>query len=420
MSPPADDKRPRRKTPLTMRAAALRVVQQLQSRGFVALFAGGCVRDMLMGRDPHDYDVATSAKPQDVIGLFRRTAHVGAKFGVVLVRIGRHSIEVATFRADGSYSDGRRPDAVTFTTPEEDACRRDFTINGMFFDPVAEAVVDHVGGQADLAAKLIRAIGDPEQRFAEDHLRLLRAVRFAARLGFQIEPETWAAMCRHASDITRVSPERVRMELEEILLHARRTQAVEMLHDAGLLAHLWPGAEVLQANIQRITKALAALPPVAPFELGLAALLLPLSIDEASSACAALRCSNATEETVCWLLTKLPTLAQPAALSLADVKRLMAHAAFDDLLALFAATLAADGRDPAPLAELKARAADIPPEDVAPPPLLTGHDLQQLHLPPGPRYSRILNHVYDAQLNEDIRDRGEAINMARRLADETD
>lgn len=194
-----------------MKAAALRVVQQLQGRGFVALFAGGCVRDMLMGRDPHDYDVATSARPVDVTGLFRRTAQVGAKFGVVLVRVGQHSIEVATFRTDGAYSDGRRPDTVVFTTPEEDARRRDFTINGMFFDPVADAVIDHVDGQGDLTAGLIRAIGEPEQRFAEDHLRLLRAVRFAARLGFRIEPETWAAMCRHASDITRISPERVRI-----------------------------------------------------------------------------------------------------------------------------------------------------------------------------------------------------------------
>ena len=417
MSTPADDKRSARKKPLSMKAAALRVVEQLQGSGFVALFAGGCVRDMLMGRDPHDYDVATSAKPEDVSGLFRRTTQVGAKFGVVLVRIGRYSIEVATFRTDGSYSDGRRPDTVVFTTPEEDARRRDFTINGMFFDPVADAVIDHVDGQADLTAGLIRAIGAPEQRFAEDHLRLLRAVRFAARLSFRIEPETWAAMCRHASDITRISPERVRMELEGILAHPRRAAAVEMLHEAGLLAHFWPGSEALNPRISQITKTLTALPADAPFESGLAALLLALSRDQARSACAALRCSNATEETVRWFIGTLPTLLRPAALSLANVKRLMARPTFDHLLALFAATLTAEGSDAGALEELKARTDAIAPEDVAPPPLLTGHDLQEMHLPPGPRYSIILNDVYDAQLNEEIHDRSAAIAMARKLVD---
>jgi len=419
VSTPADGGRSPRKRRLSMKAAALGVVQQLQDRGFVALFAGGCVRDMLMGRDPHDFDVATSATPEDVTGLFRRTARVGAKFGVVLVRIGPHSIEVATFRTDGSYSDGRRPDAVVFTTPEEDAHRRDFTINGMFFDPVADAVIDHVGGQADLSAGLMRAIGEPEQRFAEDHLRLLRAIRFAARLGFRIEPQTWSAMCRHASDITRISPERIRMELEGILSHPRRAVALNMLHEAGLLTYLWPGSEALHSCASQITRTLASLPAEASFELGLAAMLLPLSKEQIHSACAALRCSNTTEEVVCWLLDKLPALARPAALSLADLKRLMAHAAFDSLLSLFAAMLTAEGADFNALEEFKARAGAIAPEDVAPPPLLTGHDLQEMHLPPGPLYSEILNHVYDAQLNEVVHDRAAAIRMARRLVDGT-
>ncbi len=174
-----------------MKAAATRVVERLQSQGFATLFAGGCVRDMLMDREPKDYDVATSAKPEEVVGLFRRTQQVGAQFGVVLVRIGRHAIEVATFRRDQAYEDGRRPIGVEFCGPEEDARRRDFTINGMFFDPVVAEVIDHVDGKADLAARLIRAIGEPAERFAEDHLRLLRAIRFAGRLGFQIEPASW-------------------------------------------------------------------------------------------------------------------------------------------------------------------------------------------------------------------------------------
>ncbi len=192
-----------------------------------------------------------------------------------------------------------------------------------------------------------------------------------------------------------------------------------MLHEAGLLSRHWPGSQALHSHIPRITKTLSALPAEAPFESGLAALLLQLSIDQGRSACAALRCSNATEETVCWLIEKLPTLSRPAALSLADVKRLMGHAAFDHLLALFAAELVAEGNDSGALEALKKRAAAIAPEDVAPPPLLTGHDLQKMRLPPGPRYSKILNQVYDAQLNEEVHDRSAAIAMARKLVDET-
>src|SRR4051812_6760839 len=204
------------------RADAAAVVRRLRGAGHVAYFAGGCVRDLLLGRDPKDYDVATDAPPDRVRGLFRRTQAVGQAFGVILVYEGRSQVEVATFRSDGAYLDGRHPTGVRFTTAEEDAQRRDFTINGLFLDPLKDAplddqVIDYVGGRADLRAGIVRAIGDPERRFGEDFLRLLRAPRFAARLGFTIEPNTAAAIRRHAAQLSRISPERVGEELRTML-----------------------------------------------------------------------------------------------------------------------------------------------------------------------------------------------------------
>ncbi len=201
---------------------ATAVVRRLRDAGHVAYFAGGCVRDTLLGHTPKDYDVATDAPPQRVRQLFHNTQAVGAAFGVILVRLGRSTIEVATFRTDGTYTDGRRPDTVTFATAEEDAKRRDFTINGLFLDPLdGDRVIDYVGGRADLDAKLIRAIGNPDERFAEDHLRLLRAVRFAARLGFEIEPTTADAI-RRTPRAARISPERIAEELRRMVVGGRQ------------------------------------------------------------------------------------------------------------------------------------------------------------------------------------------------------
>ncbi|MCH7994391.1 MAG: CCA tRNA nucleotidyltransferase, partial [Planctomycetes bacterium] len=196
------------------RLAALRILEKLRARGHTALLAGGCVRDMLLSIPPKDYDVATDATPKRVVRIFPRSRTVGAKFGVVLVRQYGHDIEVATFRSDGTYSDGRHPDTVVFGTDVEDARRRDFTINGLFFDPIEERVIDHVDGRRDLEAGVIRTIGEPEARFAEDHLRMLRAIRFAARLGFVIEPRTMAAIKCLAQRLGDISTERVWLELE--------------------------------------------------------------------------------------------------------------------------------------------------------------------------------------------------------------
>jgi len=191
-----------------MKVQAVEIVKRLQQAGHVAYFAGGSVRDSLLGKEAKDYDIATSAPPDEVQKLFPRVTDLtGKSFGVVRVLVGDQSFEVATFRQDGAYQDGRRPTSVRFVTAEEDAQRRDFTINGLFYDPIADRLIDYVGGEADLRAKVLRAIGDPAARFTEDHLRLLRAVRFATRLYFEIEPVTWSALCAAAPLIRTVSAE---------------------------------------------------------------------------------------------------------------------------------------------------------------------------------------------------------------------
>jgi poly(A) polymerase len=400
---------------LTMRQAAVSAVRRLQRMGHVALFAGGCVRDMLMGKRPHDYDVATSAKPKEVIGLFRRTQKVGAKFGVVLVRIGPFSIEVATFRSDSDYEDGRHPNRVQFTNAREDSQRRDFTINGMFYDPIKRETVDYAGGRADLQARLIRAIGDPERRFAEDHLRILRAVRFAARLGFAIEPATWSAMTEQAAMISRISPERIREELDQMLSHPNRARAFSDLCAAGVLRHLWPGAEAIQAIGEKITAILKELPADASFESAWAIILHTLSPQEAETVCDAVRCSNRTKAITSWLIAHQDDLTLPAKVTLADLKLLMAYPAFAQLLSLFAAKLRAGGCPLTAHRQIAARAGAIAPEDVSPPPLLNGRLLAKLGLPPGPLYKIILEKTYYAQLNGDVQDRAAAVACARRL-----
>ncbi|MEI6535086.1 MAG: CCA tRNA nucleotidyltransferase, partial [Verrucomicrobiaceae bacterium] len=223
-----------------MRQAAVQIVKTLVEAGHQAVFAGGCVRDMLLSVEPKDYDIATSARPEEVQSLFPKSYAVGAHFGVIIVRLGDLSFEVATFRRDGKYSDARRPDSVEFTDAEEDAKRRDFTVNGLFFDPLRDEVLDFVGGREDLQKQTLRAIGHPVARFGEDHLRLLRAVRFATTLGFQIEAQTWDAVCKLSQEIKTVSAERVRMELEKIFLHANRVRGFDLLVESGLMKAVLP------------------------------------------------------------------------------------------------------------------------------------------------------------------------------------
>src|SRR6266850_764550 len=228
------------KPPAPLRNTAIEVVRRLQDAGFAAFWVGGCVRDFLLGREPLDYDIVTAALPEQVEQLFKRTIAVGRKFGVMVVLEGGHQFQVATFRAEADYQDGRHPEHITFGDAMADARRRDFTVNGLFYDPVRDQLHDWVGGEADLRAKIIRTIGVPAERFAEDHLRLLRAVRFAARLGFEIEPETFAAIKRDHALILKVAMERVREELVRILTEGGARRGFELLDASGMLADLLP------------------------------------------------------------------------------------------------------------------------------------------------------------------------------------
>jgi len=233
--------------PAKQREFAVEVVRQLRDHHFEAYWAGGCVRDHLLGRIPCDYDVATSAHPEQIRAVFhhRKTLAIGAAFGVMTVigPRGAGQVEVTTFRQDVSYSDGRHPDKISFSSPEEDAKRRDFTINGMFYDPLAEQIIDFVGGEADLRQGLVRAIGQARERFTEDKLRMLRAVRFASIFGFQLEPQTAAAICEMASQITVVSAERIADEMRRMLFHASRARAARLMQATRLLAAILPEVE---------------------------------------------------------------------------------------------------------------------------------------------------------------------------------
>src|SRR6266568_3198189 len=233
-----------------MEKTACELVAQLRARGHIAYFAGGCVRDIVRGQTPKDFDVATDAKPEAVQQIFSRTYAVGAHFGVIVVVEKGFQFEVATFRSDDVYVDGRRPSAVRFSSPEEDAKRRDFTINGMFYDPVTEEVIDFVGGRADLEARLVRAIGDPAQRFEEDRLRMLRAVRFATVLDYKIDEETWDALVANEASINQISAERIREELVRIFLSPSRVRGWDMLDASGLMRAIFPEMEAMKGCLQ--------------------------------------------------------------------------------------------------------------------------------------------------------------------------
>lgn len=394
---------------------ALSICRTLAEAGHTAYLAGGCVRDLLLSRPPDDFDVATEATPQRVCELFRATREVGAQFGVVLVRKRGRWIEVATFRSDGGYSDGRRPDSVTFGDAREDALRRDFTVNGMFYDPEAKRVIDHVAGRADLAARRLRAIGDPAERFGEDHLRLLRAVRFAARLDFEIEPATADAMRASATMLARVSAERVCIELEKMLAHRTRQRAFQLLRDSGLLPHLWQAAEWSPSHVADTDCLLGRLDDDASFESGLAVMLADRAPHDADDICRRLTLSNEQRNAVVWLIHHQADLDDPQPVSLAALKRLMAHRAWPWLRQWIDARYAGTAAGPQRAALLRKRVAAIAPDSVAPPPLITGDDLRKRHVPPGPIYARVLDEIYTRQLNEHITTRDEALQTLAEL-----
>ena len=416
------------------RRFADRVVSRLREAGHLAYWAGGCVRDLLLGLEPSDYDVATDARPERVTALFPKTIPVGVSFGVVRVRgpRGAGEVEVATFRSDGEYLDGRRPDSVRFGTPEADAARRDFTVNGLFLDPADGRVIDYVGGRADLDRKLLRAIGDPAERFAEDKLRLLRAVRFAARFGFTIESTTADAIRSMAPAVRVVAAERIAQELAKMFADDRRARAVGLAAELGLLAAVLPDLARLRdspGDPDRWTislSALANLPGRPGIALGLATIwdgLGPPLMDHAEavaaaeSAAIALKLSNADRDQLVWLVAHRSLLDGLMDLPESERKRRLAAPGLPDLLTVREAIGRAEGADLDSLAAVRRYRAEQPEGPIDPPPLLNGSDLRiQFGLVPGPRFKELLGLVRDAQLSRVFEDRAGALEwLGRRL-----
>jgi poly(A) polymerase len=401
----------------TQREFALDVVRRLRDAGHDALWAGGCVRDQLLGRTPKDYDVATSARPDAVRELFgrRRTLAIGASFGVISVLAPKPlaQIDVATFRTDGAYADGRRPDSVTFTDAEHDAQRRDFTINGLFFDPVAEQVVDYVGGLADIEARVVRAIGDPRRRLAEDKLRMLRAVRFAATYDFAVDPGTLAAVRAMADEVTVVSRERIAAELRRMLSHASRRRSLELLADADLLrpllpqlaAHAVANDEAWQLSLARVGRLAEA-----EFPLALAAWLIGLiDADGVRTLGRGLKLSNREIDRATWLVKHAPLLAEAADAAWPQLQRLLAHEGGADFVALAAVSLP---ENDAGFARVRSQIAR-PRDEWNPPPLVTGDDLLAHGIRAGRQFAELLEHLRDEQLDGRLSTRDEAIAAAR-------
>ncbi len=320
-------------------------------------------------------------------------------------------IQVATFRADGSYSDGRRPDAVVFSSAKDDAERRDFTINGMFFDPLDEKLIDYVGGQVDLEAGILRAIGDPQQRIEEDKLRMLRAVRLVTRFGFELDPGTAEAIRRHAASIAVVSAERVADELRKMLVDPRRAHGMALFVELGLAAVWMPELLLLRGDPDQwshILKMLDLLGSEASFPLALAALLQGLGRTKATEICQRLKLSNDERERVEWLVENGQALCKVRQMRTSAIKQWLAQPGIRDLIDLHRVNALADGSTTDPVAYCEQLLSQWTKDDLTPVPLLTGHDLSRFGLEPGPQFKTLLDAVREAQLDGAIRSPSEA------------
>jgi poly(A) polymerase len=429
---------------------ATKLVRRLRESGFIAYFAGGCVRDALLRKQPKDIDIATDAEPDKVQKMFARTVAVGAKFGVVRVLEDGFEFEVATFRSDGVYLDGRRPVSVTFSSPEEDAKRRDFTINGMFYDPLADQIVDFVGGKSDLERRLVRAIGNPDERFSEDHLRLLRAVRFGAALDFEVEPATWTAVTEKASQIRTVSQERIRDELLKIMADSHRVRGLDLLDQSGLLENILPevsrthGCEQPpqfhpEGDVYVHTRLmLSLLPADASPLLALSVLLhdigkpVTYSFDEvdqrirfnghdqvgadmAIEIMTRLRFSNEEIDMVVEAIRNHMVFKDTPNMRPAKLRRFMGRQNFPLELELHRVDCLGSHGDLQTYDLLVNKQSEFENEPIIPPPLLTGRDLIALGLKPGPRFGEILEAVQTAQLDGEIKDRAGALKLLQAL-----
>jgi poly(A) polymerase len=430
-----------------MEQTARQIVRKLRAAGKVAYYAGGCVRDLLSGKPPKDIDIATDARPEIVQKLFSRTYAVGAHFGVIVVLENGFQFEVATFRSDGVYLDGRRPAEVHFASAEEDAARRDFTINGMFFDPEKDEVIDFVGGRADLVARLIRAIGDPAQRIAEDRLRILRAVRFATVLGFEIDAATWDAVGAHAVSINEISAERIREELVRIFLSPQRARGWDLLDASGLLGAILPEVEAMkgceqppqfhpEGDVFKHTRImLEMLPAETSLPLVLSVLFHDIgkpptsTVDEegrirfnghdrvgaemTERIMERLRFSRAEIDATVEAVRQHMVFKDVPNMRVAKLKRFMARPTFVDELELHRVDCASSHGMMDNYDFLRQKREEFANEPIIPPPLVRGDDLIAMGMKPGPKFGEILEAVETRQLEGALKDREEALEWVK-------
>jgi poly(A) polymerase len=435
------------KSTSNMEAAARGIAGRLRASGHTAYFAGGCVRDLLRGQVPQDFDIATDARPEVVQKIFARTYAVGAHFGVIVVLENDFQFEVATFRSDGAYLDGRRPVEVHFATAEEDAARRDFTINGMFFDADKNEVIDFVGGRSDLERKLIRAIGDPAQRFAEDRLRMLRAVRFATTLGFEIDPATWEAIKASAASIIEISAERIREELVRIFLSPNRVRGWDLLDASGLMRAILPELEEMkgceqppqfhpEGDVFKHTRImLEMLPTEASLPLVFSVLFHDVgkpptaTVDEegrirfnghdrvgaemTEAIMERLRFSRAEIDATVEAVRQHMVFKDVPNMRVAKLKRFMARPTFEDELELHRVDCASSHAMLDNYEFLLRKKEEFANEPIIPPPLIRGDDLIAMGLKPGPQFGEILEAVETRQLEGGLKDREEALEWVK-------
>jgi poly(A) polymerase len=431
-----------------MEKIAREVAARLRESGHIAYFAGGCVRDMVRGLIPKDYDIATDVRPEVVQALFPRTFAVGAHFGVIIVVENGFQFEVATFRSDEAYIDGRHPTAVHFSSPEEDAQRRDFTINGMFYDPVAKKVIDFVGGRADIDAKLVRAIGDPARRFTEDRLRMLRAVRFATTLDYEIDKTTWEALVANASSINQISAERIRDELIRIFMSPNRVRGSDLLDSSGLMRAILPELEAMKGVLQpeqfhpegdvfvHTRLMLHLLPQEVSVPLVFAVLFhdvakpVTATVDKTGrirfndhdrigaqmteAIMRRLRFSGAEIEATVEMVRQHMVFKDAPNMRVAKLKRFMARPTFGEELELHRVDCESSHRMLDNYEFLLRKREEFANEPIIPPPLVRGDDLIALGLKPGPKFGEILEAVETRQLEGTLRTREEALEWVKR------
>ena len=432
----------------SMEKTAREVAARLRERGHIAYFAGGCVRDMVRGLTPKDYDIATDARPEVVQKIFPRTYAVGVHFGVIIVLENDFQFEVATFRSDEAYVDGRHPSAVRFSSPEEDAKRRDFTINGMFYDPVAEEVIDFVGGRADIAARMVRAIGEPAQRFAEDRLRMLRAVRFATALDYKIDSQTWDALLASAPSINQISAERIRDELVRIFISPNRVRGWDLLDSSGLMRPILPELEAMKGVLQpeqfhpegdvfqhtrlmlQFLQETVSVPLVFAVLLHDVAKPVTATVDKTGrirfnehdrigaamteAIMRRLRFSGAEIEATVEMVRQHMVFKDVPKMRVAKLKRFMARPTFNDELELHRVDCESSHRMLDNYKFLLRKREEFANEPIIPPPLVRGDDLIALDLKPGPKFGEILEAVETRQLEGKLHTREEALEWVKR------